>query len=103
MSNVMNDLFYAIENLSDGAEEIFHATRILLYRAELESSEVDPNLIAHAQHSDALYQDFAGFRGVKQRVSPFFLLVEWTGLPDENDWSSEPVLHLKKHLKQSVR
>ena len=63
ISNVMNDLVYEVENLSDGAKEIVHATRILLYRAELDNSEVDPNLIAHAEHSDTLYQDVTGFRG----------------------------------------
>ena len=48
ISNVMNDLVYEVENLSVGAKEIVHATRILLYRVEPDNSEVDPNLIAHA-------------------------------------------------------
>ena len=92
----MNDLLYEVENLSDGVKEIVHATRILLYRAELDNLEVDPNLIAHAEHSDALYQDVAGFRGVEQRGPHFFLQVEWTGLTDENDWSWEPAMQLKE-------
>ena len=61
ISNVMNYVVYEVENLSDGAKEIVHPTRILLYPAELDNSGVDPNLIAHAEHSDALYQDVTGF------------------------------------------
>ena len=87
ISNIMNDLVYGVKNLSDGTKEIVHATTILLYRAELDNLEVDPNLIAHAEHSDALYQDVTGFRGVEQRGSHFLLQVEWTELPDENEWS----------------
>ena len=101
--NTINPLVSEVENFKTEARETVHATRLLLYREDMEGTEVDPKLVAHAEHTDAMYQDVEKLCDVRREGSQFQVLIEWAGLPDEQDYTSEPIDQVLKDEKEMLK
>ena len=101
--NTINPLVYEVEHFKTEARETVHATRLLLYRADMEGTEVDPKLVAHAEHTDAVYQDVEKLCDIRKEGSEFQVLMQWTGLPDEQDYTWEPPNQVLQDVKEMLK
>ena len=69
----------------------------------MEGTEVDPKLVAHAEHTDAAYQDVEKLCDIKKEGSEFHILIQWTGLPDEQDYTWEPLNQVLQDVKEMLK
>lgn len=53
MTKIVNNMVYEVSSIMDGTVEKVHAARLILYRPDLENSEVSDILRRHAKHSEA--------------------------------------------------
>ena len=44
-----------------------------------------------ATHNDAVYEELSKIRGISGNGRRTEVLIEWDGLPDEPDWTWEPI------------
>ena len=95
---VRSDLVFEVENLADGRCETVHARRLILYRADFDGVEVDPQLMRAAEHSEAVYQDAHHLCDIRERAGLIEIQVEWEGLPDKVDQTWEPLKSVSEDL-----
>ncbi len=107
ITGVLSDLVYEISGLVEDKIEIFHASRILLYKPALDNATVSERTMQHAAHTEAKYEINDELMDIKKKkIGDMFVLTRWVGLPDKCDftWQSLKELHedvpdmLKKFL-----
>lgn len=96
--DVRGDLVFEVESLVDKARENVHARRLLLYRADLDGASVDESLIDYAEHTESSYETAVSLKDIRDIGDDINVRVEWDGLPDEQDWTWEPLANLAKDI-----
>ena len=64
---------------------------------------MDPKLVAHAEHTDAVYQDVENLRDIRKEGSEFQVLIKCTGLPDEQHYTWEPLNQVLHDIKEMLK
>ena len=95
---VKSDWVFVVENLLNSKREIVHSRRLMFNKAKLDGKEVDDSLFKYAEHSEALYQTAHQTVDIREDTAGLELKVEWLGLPDENDYTWEPLEILKDDI-----
>ena len=88
---VRSDWVYEVENIIDGKREIVHARRMHLYRADMDGAHATESLKQTAAHLESKYQIAEGIKDIRNENSTIKILIQWEGLPDDMDWTWEPV------------
>lgn len=88
---VNSDLVFEVEDLITQKRETVHARRLILYRSDLDGSTLHPELLKTVKHLEATYQDALRVCGIRLHDGIFDVHVEWDGLPDEIDYTWEPL------------
>ena len=91
---------FEVEDLITGKKEVVHARRLQLYRSDMEGKPVDPELTKHIQHLEAIYQDALKFVGIRLQNDIIDVQVEWVGLPDEVDYTWEPLKQVHEDIPE---
>lgn len=93
ISRVKSKWVFEVEDLIEKKLETVHARRLMWYRADREDSEISPELLEYATHSETIYQDAEKLLDIR-REDGLEVHVEWQGLPDRVDRTWEPVAQL---------
>ena len=103
ITRTINPLVYEVTSLVNNKSANVHAIRIKLYRNDLDGQPVSRDLLSHAVHTEACYEDIHAFRELKKNGSEFLVRVEWEGLPDEIDHTWETLNDLNEDVPQLLR
>lgn len=90
---VKSDLAFVVEDLLSKKSEVVHARRLKFFTAADDGLIQDQSLIAHAQFVETSAQLIHSIHDIRPRsgqTSELELLIEWTGLPDQTDFTWEP-------------
>ena len=87
----MNQHATVVKDFGTGRLETVHPQPLLMYRADMEGKTVSSELIKAAEHLDSSYQVVASILGISKNGNDLHLQLEWEGLPDEIDWTWEPI------------
>lgn len=82
---------YVVQDLISSKRETVHVRRLLRYRSDMDGKPVSPKLLNAAAHSSARYQVVNAIRGIRNKDGEIELHFEWDGLPDQVDWTWEPL------------
>ena len=96
--DVRSDWVYEVQNLITDKKEVVHARRLLLYRGDMDGKEVSTELIQAAEHSELSYQMVQCLQGIRDVDGELQICVEWEGLPDERDWTWEPLSQMAEDV-----
>lgn len=99
---VVNALVFEVCDLESSAKENVHACRLHFYKHGKEDQEIDPALISHARHTHAHYESIASLFDIKKSNGEFHIRVEWEGLPDDIDFTWEPLVNLYEDAPEMV-
>jgi len=102
ITKVINSLVYEVTSLTNGQTEIVHATRIFIYRCDMDGIEPSKGILNHAAHTEAEYEDIKCLRQIKKHGDTIKILVEWEGLPDTCDYTWEPVENLFEDIPEML-
>lgn len=58
----------------------------------MEGTEVDPKLLQYAAHSESTYEIARQVKDIKEDEGGIKVLIEWEGLPDQTDFTWEPLM-----------
>lgn len=92
--SVVNSLVYDVERLDTKERERVHACRMHFYKHALVGKDVSPELLSHARHTEAHYESIESLVNIKKVDDGYFIQVHWEGLPDEDDFTWEPLKNL---------
>ena len=99
----VSDLVFEVEDIITRKKEIVHARRLLLYRCDMDGSEVDPELLKTVKHLEESYQDASKVCGIRVNNENVEVQVEWQGLPDELDYTWEPLVQVHEDIPDLLR
>ena len=94
---------YEIEDLISGKSEIIHDSRMILYRNDMVGKEVSEELLDSARHLESSYQVIRNLHDVRTMNGNVEIWVEWEGLPDNHDFTWEPLTQLYADVPEMVR
>ena len=94
----LSRLVFEVESLANKKLETVHSRRLMKYRSQMDGAEVSPQLLAHATHSETTYQDIDEIQDIKSEKNSFVVLVKWQGLPDELDYTWEPIQNMAEDV-----
>ena len=103
ITKIVSPLVYEVTSLVSNKFENVHAARIILYRNDLDGKVVSKELMSHAVHTEAHYEDIHRLRELKKNGGEFFVRVEWEGLPDEIDHTWESTKNLNEDVPEMLR
>lgn len=89
---------FVVKDLITEKLETVHASRLLLYRADMDGKPVDPALLEVAEHSTTVYEDAKTLRDIRSRGGEIEVQIEWDGLPDQSDLTWEPLRQVHEDL-----
>jgi len=89
--DVKSQWVYEIEDLLTLKREVVHSKRLLLYRADMDGEEISPDLLKAIEHTDANYHTADYINAVRMDGDSIQIQVVWEGLPDESDYTWEPL------------
>lgn len=95
---VRSQWVYEIESLLETKKEVVHARRLHLYRSDMDGKQVHPKLLQAAEHYESRYETAEALKGIRDRDGNIEVLVEWSGLPDESDFTWEPIARIFEDL-----
>ena len=87
-----------MENIVDKTTETVHSKRLQFYRAGLDGSLVDPEIISAAEHLEASYQIIEKLCEIRRSGNSFSVRVMWEGLPDTIDHTWEPIQQIQEDV-----
>lgn len=102
VSSVKSEPVFEVEDLLKRKMEVVHARRLLLYRADMDGKEVNPQLVQAAEHTETSYQDARALRGIRRAEELIEICVEWEGLPDVVDLTWEPLKTAQEDLPRML-
>ena len=103
MTRAISDWTFEVESLSTGKREIVHIRRMMLYRACMGGKRVDEALLRYADHNEAKYQEIDVIDGIRESDSGIEILIRWKGLPDEYDYTWEPLQQVYEDVPHMLR
>lgn len=95
---VKSEWVYEVEDLVKNSVSIIHARRLKLYKASMDGKEVDSAIIEAARTVGAHYETAERIRDIRLHQQGLEVLVEWQGLPDEEDHTWEPLKQIFEDL-----
>lgn len=98
-----SDLVYVVEPMNRSTKEIVHARRMILYRADMDGKDVSEDLLRASEHLTTKYQISEAIRDIGLQDEDIMLRIEWQGLPDENEWTWEPLSQAYEDIPDDVR
>lgn len=103
ITKIVSDLVYEVTTLVDNKTLRVHAIRIMLYRNYLENTKVSEELVRHATHAEATYDDIRLMRDIKKHGRGFHVCVEWNGLPDQIYYTWESISTFNKDVPDMLK
>ena len=91
---VKSEWVYEVEDLIRKKREYAHASRMILYRGDLDDQPVSDALLQLAERTETSYQDVHALRNIRKYGTEIQILVEWEGLNDTQDLTWKPVTQL---------
>ena len=91
-------LIFEVEDLLDGKKELVHARRLVLYCANTDGSDIDPDLLRAASHTESSYEIAGRLCEIMKKGDELFVRVQWEGLPDEADHTWESLKKLSEDI-----
>ena len=88
------DLVYEITSLRGGKTEGVHCARLLKYRDSLLGKTVPQDMLDLAKRTESCYEVIEKIADLGQDRYGLFFRVQWEGLPDERDYTWQPVEEL---------
>ena len=100
ITKALSDWTYEVENLDTGKKNTVHARRMILYRAALDGRKVEDALLSYAKHNEGIYYEIDSLKDIREGENGFEFLVNWKGLPDEIDYTWEPLHQLLEDVPE---
>ena len=100
ITRVVNNLVYQVTSLISNQTETVHATRICMYRTDMDSVKPSKELLSHAEHTETMYENVKYPRRVQMSGKSYKVLVEWEGLPDTCDDTWKPIENLYEDVPE---
>lgn len=75
-----SDLSFVADNILIKMRETVHRRRIILYEANMERTDIDPELMKYARKSEASVQLTKALHDIPEAYKGVEVLVEWAGL-----------------------
>ena len=97
-----SELVFEVEDLLRKTIDVVHARRMLLYRAGQDGLEISPELLRAAEHTDAQYERANELLALRKKNDIFEIQVEWEGLPENIDFTWEPMNRLHQDIPGMV-
>lgn len=102
VTSVHSPLVYGVTPLRGGSPERIHCARLLKYKDSLLGTTVHPEILELADRTESRYEVAERIREVGEDGKKLFLRVEWEGLPDERDWTWQPLSELYADIPEMV-
>ena len=96
--DALSDHVYLVENILTAKRDRVHVRRMVLYRGDLDSSSIDPALVAASERNDAHIEVAERIRAIRCDGDDMLVQVEWDGLPSEQDFTWEPISQVFEDL-----
>ena len=100
---VKSEWVYEVEDLLTYNKEVVHARRLLLYRPDMDGVEASNELLAAAVHTEASYQSVESIKDIRCQNNTIQVQIIWEGLPDEPDWTWEPLDKVVEDIPEILR
>lgn len=99
---VLSETVYEVKCLITEKKEIVHASRLLLYRSDLDGKPVSSRLMKQVEHLEARYEMIERLHNIDETNEGIFIQVQWLGQPDRTDWTWQPLLQLYEDVPERV-
>ena len=94
VTSVHGDLVYGVTSLRGGKTERVHCARLLRYRDSLLGKPIPQDMLELAERTESRYEVIEKIVDLGQDRDVLFFRVQWEGLPDEQDYTWQPVEEL---------
>ena len=95
---VHSPVVFEVENLLNQKKEFIHSKRLILYRADMDGKEVEPRLLKYIETCADQFSSVENILGIKEEEHGLMLKIMWTGLPDPQDYTWEPLTMLHEDI-----
>ena len=102
ITRAIGDTVYEVENLLSGQLETVHASRMILYRDDLNGKELSESLKKQLQHVESKYEVIDKFLDIAEGDDGIFVHVQCLGQPDKVDWTWQPLLELYEDVPEKL-
>ena len=82
--------------------EVVHASRLLLYRDDLNGKEVSEVLRQQLEHIESKYEVIDKFLDISESKEGIFVQTQWLGQPDKVDWTWQPLPELFEDVPEKL-
>eukprot|EP00171_Calliarthron_tuberculosum_P001866 IDg1866t1 len=69
----------------------------------MDGVEIEDELISHSEFSDTHFETIKELKDIRKKVKKIEVLIEWEGLPDEQDWTWEPIEHISQDIPEVLQ
>ncbi len=102
ISEVVADMVCDVTGLNNENTQRIHAARLMLYRSDMDSKPVSPELMKHVELSEAKYEIFDKLLGIGEPDDGLHVQVQWKGLYDKVDWTWNAVTQLYEDIPEKL-
>lgn len=79
-------------------KQVVHARRMILYKSDREDKVVDENIIQYAEYFGTTVEIASAIKNIKSGEEGMMVQVEWSAMPDESDWTWEPIGQVREEF-----
>eukprot|EP00171_Calliarthron_tuberculosum_P014755 IDg14755t1 len=88
---VHGNFVYEFPFLRAGKPKKVHCTRLIMYRDSLHGQQVPDDMLELAERTEIRYEIIEKIIDVREADGEHFFQVQWVGLPDERDFTWNPI------------